>query len=103
MLWCIRLGRDNMPATTTLAYKPNFRDVLPRLQSLYGRTAGDRLFAKMETPNAALARFAERHAATGCSYPELAERTRSWDEFPSHRAAVEDDALPVPGGVPPAI
>ncbi len=84
-----------MPAIPTLAYKPNFRDVLPRLQSLYGRTAGDRLFATMDVPNAALARFAESHAAAGCGYPDLAERTRFWDEFLSQRATVEDDAMPV--------
>ena len=40
--------REDMPAITTLAYKRNFREVLPRLQSLYGRAAGDRLFATMD-------------------------------------------------------
>ena len=84
-----------MPALTTLAYKPNFRDVLPRLRSLYGRTAGDRLFATMDVPSPALARFAEHHTAVACGYPDLAERTRFWDEFLSQRAAVEDDAMPV--------
>jgi hypothetical protein len=84
-----------MPAITTLAYKPTFKDVLPRLRSLYGRTAGDRLLATMDVPNAALAQFAQSHAAAGCSDPDLAERTRFWDDFLSHRAAVEDDSMPV--------
>ena len=59
------------------------------------RRAGDRLLATMEVPNPALARFAQRHAAAGCGYPDLAERTRFWDEFLSHRAVVEDDSMPV--------
>ena len=84
-----------MPALTTLAYKPNCKDVLPRLQALYGRTAGDRLFATMDVPNPALARFAECHPAVGCGYPDLAERTRFWDDFLSQRAAIEDDSMPV--------
>ena len=87
--------REDMPAITTLAYKRNFREVLPRLQSLYGRAAGDRLFATMDVPNAALARFAESHAAAACSDPDLDERTRFWDELLSHRAAVNDDSMPV--------
>lgn len=83
------------PLMTELTYKPNVEDVLTRLRSLYARTAGNRLFATMDVPNPALARFAQKHPDAECGYPDLAERTRFWDDVLLHRMAVEDDAMPV--------
>jgi hypothetical protein len=83
-----------MTPITSLTYKPNLRDVQARLQSLYARTAGDRIFATMAVPNAAIARFAEAHAKGECGWPDPLERTRFWDDFFRHRAAVEDDSMP---------
>lgn len=84
-----------MVPMTTFACKPNAQDVLARLQSLYARAAGDRIFATMDVPNPALVQFAKDHARAECGYPDPAERAQFWDDFLRHRAALEDDAMPV--------
>jgi hypothetical protein len=84
-----------MPTLTTLAYKPNAEDVLTRLRSLYSRGAGDRIFATMDVPSAALIRFAQNHTHAECGYPDPAQRVRFWDDLLRHRAALEDDTMPV--------
>ena len=66
---------------TAFSYKPNLRDVQKRLRSLYDREAGDRIFATMAVPSAALARFAQAHPHAECDYPDPAERIAFWDEF----------------------
>ena len=47
-----------MLACTALAYKPNVESILTRLRLFYSRAAGDRVFATMDVPNAAIERFA---------------------------------------------
>jgi hypothetical protein len=77
-----------------LSYKPNLRDVQARLQSLYAREAGDRIFATMTIPSAAIAQFAQTYLHGECRDPELAERTRFWDDFLREKALLEDDSMP---------
>ena len=79
---------------STLAYKPNTDEVLPRLRLLYERRAEDRIFAAMEVPGAALARFQQQYAAGYCDYPDPSERIEFWDGVLSERRAVEDDSIP---------
>ena len=77
-----------------LSCKPSLKDVQKRLQSLYDRQAGDRIFATMAVPSEALRRFAATHPHAECKYPDPAERTAFWDEFFRERAAIDDDAMP---------
>jgi len=79
---------------TMLAYKPSADEVLSRLRLLYGRGAPDCIFAAMEVPSAALARFREQYAAGYCGYPDLSARAAFWDGLLSERRAVEDDSIP---------
>ncbi|MGW8256365.1 MAG: hypothetical protein ACWGMZ_02650, partial [Thermoguttaceae bacterium] len=83
-----------MPVISSLAYKPNFQDVLRRMQSLYSREAGHRIFATMSVPNAALENFARTHSHSRCEYPDISERTRFWDDYYRLLAEVEDDSMP---------
>jgi hypothetical protein len=78
----------------TLLCKPNLHDVKTRLQSLYLRQAGDRIFATMAVPSRALAEFGRSYPHGSCEWPDLAERVRFWDDFCSERTAVEDDSMP---------
>lgn len=80
--------------TRTLAYKPNAAEVLERLRMLYGGEARDRILAAIEVPSRALARFQEQYSHGYCSYPDLQERLRFWDDYLSERSGVEDDSLP---------
>jgi hypothetical protein len=77
-----------------LAYKPNVSEVLERLRSLYERRAGDRIFAVMEVPSAALAEFRRQYCEGYCDCPQPAARIRFWDCLLAERAAVEDDSIP---------
>ncbi len=77
-----------------LAYKANARDVVVRLRDLYERRAPDRIFATLEVPSPALARFAEQYAHGYCDYPDPRERIRFWDEHLAERRFLEDDAIP---------
>jgi hypothetical protein len=77
-----------------LAYKPDADEVLARLRSLYERRAQDRIFAAMEVPSAALARFREQYAAGYCDYPDPSARAAFWDSLLGERRAVEDDSIP---------
>ncbi len=76
------------------AYKPTLNDVLPRLRSLYNRTARDQIFAVMETPSQAIAEFQKRYTDGYCAAPDPDERIAFWDQRYSERAAVEDDSVP---------
>jgi len=78
----------------TLAYKPAVGEVLRRLSALYERRAGDRIFALLDVPNAALADFRKKYAEGYCQYPEPAERIEFWDRYLAERAAIEDDSIP---------
>jgi hypothetical protein len=77
-----------------LVYKPNLKEAQTRLRSLYAREAGDRIFATMAIPSAALTQFARAYPHGACSEPDLAKRMGFWDDFLRERAAVDDDAMP---------
>jgi hypothetical protein len=79
---------------SALAYKPHAADAIAGLRDLYERRAGDRIFATMEVPSAALADFQRRRTAAECAYPDPEERAAFWDALLRERAAVEDDAMP---------
>lgn len=83
-----------VPIPSGLAYKPALQPVLDRLRLLYSRGGPDRIFASFEISSPALARFAARHPAAFCDYPEPAERAAFWDEFLRERATLEDDSVP---------
>jgi len=78
----------------TLAYKPNAAEVFQRLRALYERRANNRIFAAMEVPSEALAKFRRRYPAGYCEYPDASERIEFWDHLLAERAAVEDDSVP---------
>ena len=77
-----------------ISYKPNVEELLGRLRVLYQQQAGDRIFAEMEVPCAALADFQEQHTEGYCDYPEPAARIDFWNRLLGERAAVEDDSIP---------
>jgi len=77
-----------------LAYKPNVADAIGRLRTLYAREAGDRIFARMHVPSAALEEFARTHTSGYCDAPEPAERIAFWDRLLAERAGIEDDSVP---------
>lgn len=79
---------------STLAYKPNAEEVLAGLRLLYGRRAPDRIFAAMEVPSAALARFQQQYAAGYCDYPDPSARAEFWDRLLGEHRPVEDDSIP---------
>ena len=78
----------------TLAYKPDIDQLLDRLRRLYERRAGDRVFAVMEVPSAALDRFAAEYPEGYCDDPDLNARIDFWDRRLREHAAVEDDSIP---------
>ncbi len=78
----------------TLAYKPTLDEVLPRLEFLYSRRAGDRILARMEVPSRALAQFAAEYQDGYCDYPDPADRIAIWDRLLAERAELEDDSVP---------
>lgn len=80
--------------TFPLAYCPDGHARIARLRSLYEDRVQDRIFAVMEVPRTALARFAETHTAGYAERPALAGRTAFWDALLSEAAAVHDDYIP---------
>ncbi len=58
----------------SLACKPDLESVLTRLRSLYACQGEDRIFATMDVPSAALARFAQVYAHGECDYPDPVQR-----------------------------
>ncbi|NQT15456.1 MAG: hypothetical protein HQ582_22050 [Planctomycetes bacterium] len=78
----------------TLAHKPNLDDVLPRLRSLYGRQARDRIFAAVDVPSPALEQFRREYPEGFCDYPDPAARIDFWDRLLAERAVIEDDSVP---------
>lgn len=81
-------------ATAPLSYCPDFPTVRERLCSLYSRQANDRVFAVMETPSDALARFRKLYPLDYCSYPNLHERLEFWDTHLKRKQAIRDDGVP---------
>ncbi len=77
-----------------LMFKPGYREILKRLQLLYDRQAGDRIYATMDIPSPALLEFARQYPNAECQYPDPAERADFWDRLLAERTAVEDDSLP---------
>lgn len=77
-----------------LRYKTNLEETLDRLRSLYQRKAEDRVFATMDVPCKALDEFAQKYSHGQCGYPDMAERTRFWDDLYGQRADVADDSMP---------
>src|SRR5512137_2295734 len=77
-----------------LAYKPHAGAVIEGLRALYERGAGDRVFASMAVPSAALAGFRRTHPEGFCAAPDLAERIGFWEDYLRERAPVEDDSIP---------
>jgi len=77
-----------------LAYCPRFAETAERLRALYSRQGVDRIFAVMNTPSEALAKFAAAHPAGYCGYPDIAERVVFWDEHLRRKAEVFDDSVP---------
>lgn len=77
-----------------LAYKPTLDEVLPQLQSLYDRKAGDRVLARMQIPSRTLQQFARRYPEGFCQYPDPAERIAFWDRLLAERVTVEDHSIP---------
>jgi hypothetical protein len=77
-----------------LTYKPNYREVLDRLKSLYAREAGDRILATMAVPSAAIDAFKAAHPHAECNYPNPDERADFWDRLFAERSVLEDDSLP---------
>ena len=77
-----------------LRYKPDLKDVQARLQSLYTRRAGDRIFATMAVPSPAIARFGETYPHGECGHPDLNERICFWDDFLQEHSVVADDSMP---------
>lgn len=80
--------------TFPFSYCPDGLARIARLRSLYERTAGDRIFARMSVRGPTLARFATEHAAGYTERPDLGERAAFWDAVLRERMAVEDDAIP---------
>lgn len=79
---------------SSLAYKLNCSEVLPRLRALYQRQAVDRICATMEAPSLALAEFQQAYPHAECDYPDPAARAEFWEKHLLERAAIEDDSLP---------
>ena len=77
-----------------LAYCAGGSEVLERLRRLYERRDQDIVLASMHVPSAAVAAFAETHAAGYCDYPDPNERVRFWDACLRERAAIRDDSVP---------
>ena len=77
-----------------LLYKPNAAAVTQGLRQLYDRQAGDRIFATMKVPGAALAQFAHDYPEGVCPYPDPDTRIAFWDRLLAERAALEDDSIP---------
>ncbi len=75
-------------------YKPNAEEVMARLRSLYERQAGDRIFAVMDVPSAAIERFKQQYPHHECEYPDPVARAEFWDTFFAERVALEDDSMP---------
>ncbi len=78
----------------SIAYKPGASDVIDRLNTLYERRAGDRIFADFQIPTRTMDTFRADHAEGYTSYPDPHERARFWDSLLKEKMLCEDDHIP---------
>lgn len=78
----------------SIAYKPGVDDVIERLNSLYERKAGDRIFADFQIPTKTMDQFRADHVEGYTSYPDPHERAGFWDSLLKEKTLCEDDQIP---------
>jgi len=78
----------------SIAYKQGALDVLERLNLLYERKAGDRIYADFQIPTKTMDQFRADHAEGYTSYPDPHERARFWDSLLKEKMLCEDDQIP---------
>jgi len=78
----------------SIAYKPGASDVIERLNALYERRAGDRIFADFQIPTKTMDQYRIDHVEGYRSYPDPHERARFWDSLLKEKTLCEDDQLP---------
>ncbi len=78
----------------SITYKPGVSDVIDRLNTLYERQAGDRIFADFQIPTRTMDIFRADHAEGYTSYPDPHERARFWDSLLKEKMLCEDDHIP---------
>jgi len=78
----------------SIAYKPGVDDVIDRLNSLYERKAGDRIFADFQIPTKTMEQYRADHTEGYTSYPDPHERARFWDSLLKEKILCEDDHIP---------
>ena len=77
-----------------IAYKPGANDVIERLNTLYERRAGDRIFADFQIPTSTMDQFRADHVEGYTNYPDPHERARFWDSLLKEKILCEDDQIP---------
>ncbi len=77
-----------------IAYKPGADDVIERLNILYERRAGDRIFADFQIPTRTMDQFRADNIEGYTSYPDPHERARFWDSLLKEKSLCEDDHIP---------
>jgi hypothetical protein len=82
------------PTMNGLAYKPQARDVVNRLRSLYERRSRDQIFATMAVPSQAIAEFKHQHPEIASAYPDPSQRAAFWDKLFQERIPLQDDSMP---------
>jgi hypothetical protein len=83
-----------MKSMDHIAYKHIVGDVIERLNALYERRAGDRIFADFQIPTKTMEQFRLDHAEGYTSYPDPHERARFWDSLLKEKSLCEDDQIP---------
>jgi len=78
----------------SIAYKPGASDVIERLNALYERRAGDRIFADFQISTKTMDQYRIDHVEGYRSYPDPHERARFWDSLLKEKTLCEDDQLP---------
>lgn len=78
----------------SIAYKPGADDVIKRLNALYERRAGDRVFADFHIPTKTMAQFRLDYSEGYTSYPDPHERARFWNSLLKEKTLCEDDQIP---------
>jgi len=78
----------------SIRYKPGVDDVIERLNALYERRAGDRVFADFQIPTRTMDQFRAVHKEGYTSYPDPHERARFWDSLLKEKRLCEDDQIP---------
>jgi hypothetical protein len=78
----------------SIAYKPGVDDVIERLNALYERRAGDRIFADFQIPTKTMELFRADNVEGYTSYPDPHERAGFWDSLLKEKILCEDDHIP---------